>query len=67
MDMLHFRQPLRPTPFHPRTAGLNLLNNWGPWGGYTTALCFGDVAMEHTAIRNGASVYDLCPMVKYRV
>lgn len=23
--------------------------------------------MEYTAIRNGASVYDLCPMVKYRV
>ena len=32
-----------------------------------TALCFGDAAMEHTAIRNGASVYDLSPMVKYRV
>ena len=23
--------------------------------------------MEYTAIRNAASVYDLCPMVKYRI
>ncbi len=23
--------------------------------------------MEYTAIRNAASVYDLCPMIKYRI
>lgn len=66
-DLTHWRRPLRQTPFHPRTAALNRLNLWGPWGGYTTALAFDDVAMEHTAIRNAASVYDLCPMVKYRI
>lgn len=64
---LHFRTPLRQTPFHPRTSALNLLNAWGPWGGYTTPLTLRDTAMEHSAIRNAASVYDLCPMVKYRV
>ncbi|MFO1123055.1 MAG: aminomethyltransferase family protein [Hyphomicrobiales bacterium] len=64
---LHFRSPLKQTPFHPRTAVHNVMNSWGPWGGYTTALVFEDEAMEYTAIRNAASVYDLCPMVKYRI
>jgi aminomethyltransferase len=65
--LTHFRQPLRPTPFHPRTGALNLLNRWGPWAGCTAALCYGDSAMEHSAIRNAATLYDLCPMVKYRI
>lgn len=64
---LQYLMPLKQTPFHPRTSAANRLNSWGPWGGYTTALSFEDDAMEYTAIRNGASVYDLCPMVKYRV
>ena len=65
--LTHFRTPLLQTPFHARTAAANVLNRWGPWGGYMTALCYGDADMEYTAIRNGASVYDLCPMVKYRI
>ena len=64
---LHYLTPLLQTPFHARTAAHNRLNHWGAWGGYTTALSFEDEAMEYTAIRNAASVYDLCPMVKYRV
>jgi aminomethyltransferase len=64
---LHYLTPLKQTPFHPRTAAHNRLNDWGAWGGYTTALSFEDDAMEYTAIRNAASVYDLCPMVKYRI
>ena len=63
----HFQTPLLQTPFHARTAALNKLNHWGPWAGYMSALCFGDADMEYTAIRNAASVYDLCPMVKYAV
>ena len=64
---LHYQTPLLQTPFHPRTAAANRLNQWGVWAGYTTATAFDDEAMEYTAIRNAASVYDLCPMVKYRV
>lgn len=64
---LHFKKPLLASPFHERTSALNTLNHWGPWGGYTTALAFDDVSMEYTAIRNQASVYDLSPMVKYRI
>lgn len=64
---LHYKAPLKQTPFHARTAAANVMNHWGPWGGYTTALVFDDEAMEYTAIRNAVSVYDLSPMVKYRV
>lgn len=63
----HFRTPLLTTPFHARTAPLNKLNEWGAWGGYTTVLCYEDEAMEYSAIRNQASVYDISPMVKYRI
>ena len=63
----HFETPLLKTPFHPRTEAANKLWSWGNWGGYTTALSFDDLAMEHSAIRNSASVYDLCPMIKYRI
>jgi aminomethyltransferase len=64
---MHYLTPLKQTPFHARTAAANKLGSWGAWGGYTTALVLDDEAMEHTAIRNGASVYDLCPMIKYAV
>ena len=64
---LHYQQPLLTTPFHPRTSAASKLNQWGPWAGYTTALVFDDDVMEYTAIRNAATVYDLCPMVKYAV
>ena len=67
MDLHHSQTPLRQTPFHPRTAPLNLLHRWGAWAGHVAALCYGDTAMEHTAIRNTGSLYDLCPMIKYRI
>ncbi|HMO08744.1 MAG TPA: aminomethyltransferase family protein [Paracoccaceae bacterium] len=63
----HYETPLLTTPFHPRTAAANRLWSWGNWGGYATALTFDDLAMEHSAIRNTATVYDLCPMIKYRI
>jgi aminomethyltransferase len=65
--LTHYETPLRPTAFHARTAAANRMNDWGPWAGHTTALSYEDVAMEHSAIRNAVSVYDLCPMVKYRI
>ena len=64
---LHFETPLKHTPFHVRTATANRMNHWGPWAGYTTAIVYEDEAMEFSAIRNAATLYDLCPMVKYRI
>lgn len=63
----HFETPLLKTPFHARTEAANKLWSWGNWGGYTTVLTYEDLAMEHSAIRNTASVYDLSPMIKYRI
>lgn len=63
----HYRTPLRPTHFHPRTAPLCLLYRWGAWAGFAAPLCYGDAAMEYTALRNAAGLYDLCPMTKYRI
>ncbi|MFM2355173.1 MAG: hypothetical protein RLZZ528_909, partial [Pseudomonadota bacterium] len=58
--LTHFRTPLRQTAFHPRTSALNIRNDWGAWAGCTTPLVLDDEVMEYTAIRNSASVYDLC-------
>ena len=65
--LTHFQTPLLKTPFHSRTTAANKPSRRGPWAGCVTALCFGDMAMEYTAIRKAASVYDLCPMVKHRI
>lgn len=58
----HVTRTLLKTAFHDRAAAANLLNQWGSWAGYTTPTAYGDEAMEYTAIRNAASLYDLCPM-----
>jgi aminomethyltransferase len=66
-SLQHYQTPLLKTPFHPRTEAMNKLWAWGNWGGYTTVLTYQDLSMEHSAIRNTATVYDLCPMIKYRI
>ena len=67
LALTHFKTPLAQTPFHLRTSVENRLQNWAPWAGYMTATCFGDSTMEHTAIRNAATLYDISPMIKYRI
>lgn len=66
-DLRHFETPLLQTPFHARTAAANRMHSWGAWAGYASVLTYDDTAMEYSAIRNAATVYDLCPMVKYRI
>ncbi|SEK99599.1 aminomethyltransferase [Roseovarius azorensis] len=66
-DLRHYQTPLRQTPFHPRTSAANRLHAWAPWAGYATVQTYDDLAMEHSAIRNAATLYDLCPMIKYRI
>ena len=63
----HYRQPLRKTPFHERARALSQLDSFVPWSGYTTVDVFTSVEQEYFAIRNASSLYDLTPMVKYRV
>jgi len=63
----HFREPLRPTPFHERTRSLSQVDSFVPWAGYTTVDVFTTVEHEYFAIRNATTLYDLTPMVKYRI
>lgn len=58
---------LKRSPFHERLAPLNLANAWEAWQGYTTASLFYDAEDEYFAIRTGASLYDVSPMLKYRI
>jgi aminomethyltransferase len=63
----HYRQPLLKTPFHARARALSQVDSFIPWAGYTTVDVFTTVEQEYFAIRNGTSLYDLTPMVKYRI
>jgi aminomethyltransferase len=63
----HYRQPLLVTPFHERARALSQVDSFVPWAGYTTVDVFTNVGQEYFATRNACSVYDLTPMVKYRI
>lgn len=63
----HFRQPLLRTPFHERMRAFSQVDSFIPWSGYSTVDVFTTLEHEYFSIRNGASLYDLTPMVKYRI
>jgi aminomethyltransferase len=63
----HFRKPLLETPFHARARELSQIDQFVPWAGYSTVDVFTTMEQEYFAIRNAATLYDLTPMVKYRV
>ncbi len=63
----HFLRPLLKTPFHERTRALSQVDSFIAWAGYTTVDVFTAVEQEYFAIRNATTLYDLTPMVKYRV
>jgi aminomethyltransferase len=63
----HFVQPLLETPFHSRARALSQVDSYVAWSGYTTVDVFTSVEQEYFAIRNAATLYDLTPMVKYRI
>jgi len=67
LDPPHFQQPLLKTPFHERSRAFSQLDSFIPWSGYSTVDVFTTVEQEYFAIRNAATLYDLTPMVKYRV
>ncbi|MDH3230094.1 MAG: aminomethyltransferase family protein [Alphaproteobacteria bacterium] len=62
-----YQEPLLETPFHARTASLNQTNEWGRWAGYTTVNCYTDLATEYFALRHAATLFDVSPMIKYRI
>jgi aminomethyltransferase len=56
-----------PTPFHSRTSRLCRTNDWTRWAGYTTVRVFTDMELEYFAVRNASTLFDLSPMIKYRI
>ena len=63
----HFQQPLLSTPFHERARVLSQVDSFVPWAGYSTVDVFTTMEQEYFAIRNATTLYDLTPMVKYRI
>ena len=55
------------SPFYPRQAEFDCLNQWHDWKGYRSADGFYDTVLEYFAQRNSAGVFDLTPMTKYRI
>jgi aminomethyltransferase len=60
-------KPLLQTPFHARARAACNTDQFIAWSGYSTVDVFTTVEQEYFAIRNSCSVYDLTPMIKYRI
>ena len=63
----HYRRPLLQTPFFARSQHHIETDTYIPWSGYSTVDVFSSVEHEYFAIRNASSLFDLTPMVKYRI
>jgi aminomethyltransferase len=63
----HYLQPLLKTPFHARARELSQVDSFIPWAGYSTVDVFTTMEQEYFAIRNATTLFDLTPMVKYRI
>jgi aminomethyltransferase len=59
---------VRRTPFHERTAALNLVQLWSHWSNALAADRYqlSDKA-EYFAVRNAAGIFDSSPLYKYRI
>ena len=56
------------SPFHPRTAPLNVKQQWREWSGYWASSTYADAHdIEYNAIREAAALIDVSPLYKYRV
>lgn len=63
----HFRTPLVNSPFQPRLDALMRRADWYGWAGMRAPKVFHEEEMEFSAIRTQAALFDLSPMVKYRI
>jgi aminomethyltransferase len=63
----HFRTLRLDTPFQPRIDALMKRNDWYSWSGYRAPNSLSDEELEYFAIRSQAALFDISPMVKYRI
>ncbi|UJW77115.1 aminomethyltransferase family protein [Rhizobium sp. SL42] len=64
---IHITAPRLETPFHPRIAALSTTNDWYSWAGYKAPHSVFDDELEYFAIRSTAALFDISPMIKYRI
>lgn len=63
----HFRTLRLATPFQPRLDALAKTDDWYDWAGYRAPNSLWDEELEYFAIRSQAALFDISPMVKYRI
>jgi aminomethyltransferase len=63
----HLQPFLRKTPFHEPMERLMHGNGWIRWMGFYAPAFFDSEQAEYFAVRNGASVYDVTPLIKYSI
>jgi aminomethyltransferase len=63
----HFRTLRLSSPFQPRIDALMKTENWYNWAGYKAPGSLWDEELEYFAIRSQAALFDISPMVKYRI
>lgn len=63
----HILRLKRETPFHPRIAALMQTGAWYDWAGYISPTSLWNEELEFFAIRSQAALFDISPMVKYRI
>ncbi|MGI9305608.1 MAG: aminomethyltransferase family protein [Gammaproteobacteria bacterium] len=67
MNKPEYLTPVKPTPFHARTSAACNTNEWSRWAGFTVVACYHDIELEYYAVRNSTAVFDVSPLVKYRI
>ncbi|MCM2472356.1 aminomethyl transferase family protein [Rhizobium sp. CG5] len=63
----HIATPRLETPFHSRLQALSTTHDWYSWAGYQAPHSVFDDELEYFAIRSTAALFDISPMVKYRI
>lgn len=62
-----YARQVKTTPLHFYVASESLTNLWCDWNGYTVAERLTSLEDEYAALRNGAALTDISPLVKYRI
>ena len=63
----HYRRPLLHSPFFEASKPWIQTDSFIAWAGYLTPDVYSYVEQEYFAIRNSCALFDLTPMVKYRI
>lgn len=63
----HIERLLLDTPFQSRIDAAMMTHEWYDWGGYRAPNSLWNAELEYFAIRSQAALFDISPMVKYRI